>query len=115
LALGKIFVIIGAILSILGTYVFAIYGATGFVGSGIGFLLNTIGGGLADPTLFTGAGTYATGLGVELWLYFVLLGVFMIFLVAGALQLIGLKSKIAGLIFSLFPLGVGLMFITQTS
>ena len=112
MALGKIFIILGALLSILGTYVFAIYaGGTGFVGSGIGFLLNAIGGGLSDPTLFAGASTFATGLGIELWLFYVLLVVFMIFLAAGALQLIGLKSKIAGLIFSLFPLGVGLMFI----
>jgi hypothetical protein len=112
LALGKIFIILGALLTILGTYVFAIYGGgTGFVGSGIGFILNTIGGGLADPTLFAGASTYAPLLGIEVWLFYILLVVFLIFLAAGALQLIGLKSKVLGLIFSLFPLGVGLMFI----
>ena len=110
--LGKIFIILGALLSILGTYVFALYsGGTGFVGSGIGFILNTFGGGLADPTLFAGAGTYAPGLSVEVWLYYVFLIIFLIFLAAGILQLISLKSRIAGLIFSLFPLGVGIMLI----
>jgi len=114
LALSKIFLILGALLSILGTYVFAIYNLTGDVGSGIGFILNTIGGGLKDPTLFAGASTYANDLGIEVWLFYILLGVFLIFLAAGALQLIGMKSRVAGLIFSLFPLGVGLMFIFLT-
>ena len=111
MALGKIFVILGALLTILGTYVFAIYGTVGSVGSGIGFILNTFGGGLADPTLFAGASTYAPSLSIEIWLYYILLVVFLIFLAAGILQLLGLKSRIVGLISSLFPLGVGLMFI----
>jgi len=112
LAVGKIFVILGAILSILGTYVFAIYaGGSGYVGSGIGFILNTFGGGLADPTLFAGSSTYVPFLGIEVWLYYILLVLFLIFLAAGVLQLIGMKSRVAGLIFSLFPLGVGLMFV----
>ena len=112
MALGKIFIILGALLSILGTYVFAIYaGGTGFVGSGIGFILNTFGGGLADPTLFAGASAFATALGIEVWVYYIFLIIFLIFLAAGILQLIGLKSKVAGLIFSLFPLGVGIMLL----
>ncbi|MCJ7650758.1 MAG: hypothetical protein MUP85_19275 [Candidatus Lokiarchaeota archaeon] len=111
MALGKIFVILGALLSILGTYVFAIYGATGVVGSGIGFILNTFGGGLVTPTLFAGADVHATYLSIEVWLYYILLAVFLIFLLAGLLQLIGIKSKIGGFVFSLFPLGVGIMLI----
>ena len=111
MALGKIFLILGALLSILGTYVFALYGATGVVGSGIGFLLNAFGGGWVDPTLFAGASTYAPLMSTEVWLFYILLVVFIIFLAAGVLQLIGFKSRIAGLIFSLFPLGIGLMFI----
>ena len=111
MALGKIFIILGALLSILGTYVFALYGSTGFVGSGIGFILNTIGGGLVDPPLITGAGTYAPLLSTEIWIFYIILVIFLIFLAAGVLQLIGMKSRVVGLIFSLFPLGVGLMFI----
>jgi hypothetical protein len=104
MALGKIFVILGALLSILGTFVFAVYGSTGIVGSGIGFTLNL-------PNLFTNAASFATLLSMEVWLFYILLVVFIIFLAAGVLQLIGLKSRVLGLIFSLFPLGVGIMFI----
>ena len=111
---GKILVIIGAILSILGTYVFAIYGGTGAVGSGIGFFLNTfdiLGLGFADPPLFSGAALYSGLMGIEIYLYYILLIVFLVFLIAGILQFVGIKSRAVGLIFSLFPLGVGLMFI----
>ena len=114
MALGKIFIILGALLSILGTYVFALYGSTGIVGSGIGFILNTFGGGSISPPLFTGASTYATVLSTEVWIFYILLVIFLIFLAAGVLQFIGMKSRVGGLIFSLFPLGVGLMFIFLT-
>ena len=108
---GKILIIIGAILSILGTYVFGIYGSPGFVGSGIGFALNTFGGGLADPTLIAGAALYAGAMGIEIWMYYIYLIIFLVFLVAGILQFVGMKSRAVGLIFSLFPLGVGIMFL----
>ncbi|NVM19019.1 MAG: hypothetical protein HWN80_14995 [Candidatus Lokiarchaeota archaeon] len=104
MALGKIFIILGALLSILGTYVFALYGAVGVVGSGIGFILN-----LTD--LFENAALYAGFAGLEIWIFYILLIVFIIFLAAGILQLVGLKSRAVGIIFSLFPLGVGIMFI----
>ena len=104
MALGKIFIILGALLSILGTYVFAIYGGTGYVGSGIGFITNL-------SILFENADSFAIALSIEVWMFFILVVIFLIFLAAGVLQIIGIKNKVVGLIFSLFPLGVGLMFI----
>lgn len=101
---NKILIILGAILSILGTFVFAIYGSVGIVGSGIGYALNL-------PELFEYAAVYAGLAGIEVWLYYILLVAFIIFLVAGILQFVGLKSRVVGIIFSLFPLVVGLMFI----
>ncbi|GAH33418.1 unnamed protein product, partial [marine sediment metagenome] len=41
----------------------------------------------------------------------VLLIVIIVFLFAGFVQLVGLKVRIVGIIFSLFPLGVGVMFL----
>jgi len=106
-----ILIVIGAVLSILGTYVVALYGGGPFAASGIGFLLNTVGGGLFDPTLIAGADLYAAIAGIEVWLFYIILVVFLIFLVAGILQLVGLKSRVVGLIFSLIPLGVGIFFL----
>jgi hypothetical protein len=105
MASGKLIALIAAILTILGTFVFAIYyGAPGIVGSGIGFILNI-------PDLFTDASTYAGLLSIDVIIFYVLIVVFIIFLASGVLQLIFAKSKILSLVFSLFPLGVGLMFI----
>jgi len=102
MAIGKIFIILGGLLSILGTFVFAVYNILpGLVGSGLGFALNIPDLFALDPAL----------LGIDAIIYYLLLVVFIIFLVAGILQFVGLKSRIVGIIFSLFPLGVGLMFI----
>ncbi|MFX0060432.1 MAG: hypothetical protein ACFE8J_19210, partial [Candidatus Heimdallarchaeota archaeon] len=61
--------------------------------------------------LFEQAAAAAAAISTPIWLYYILLVVFIIFLAAGALQLIGIKSRVGAFIFSLFPLGVGLMFI----
>jgi len=105
LALGKLFAIIAAILTLLGTYVFAIYYfLPGAVGSGIGFIMNI-------PDLFGNASSYALLLSIDVIIFYLLVVVFIVFLAAGLLQLIFANSKILSLIISLFPLGVGLMFM----
>ncbi len=104
MALVKVFIIIGALLTLVGTYLFAINGVVGLVGSGIGFIIN-----LFD--LFTNAVVYATVVSIDVWLFYILLVVFAIFIISGGLQLIGIKSRAIGFVFSLFPLGVGVMFV----
>ncbi len=102
MALGKIFIILGALLTILGTYVFAIFLFwPGIVGSGLGFALNILDIFALDPSL----------LGIDAIIFYVMLVLFILWLVSGVLQLVGLKSKIVGIIFSLFPLGIGIMFL----
>jgi len=102
---GKILTILGGILTLLGTYVFAIYGVAGlFAGSGIGFITN-----LGD--LFTNADGIALFLGVDVWIIYLLTILFLIFLASGILQLLGVKSRALGFIFSVFPLVVGFMII----
>ncbi len=99
MALGKIFIILGALLTILGTWVFATLGfIPGYVGSGLGFAMNLpsiIG---VDP-------------GADAVVFYLLLVLFIAWLASGVLQLIGLKSRIGGIIFSLIPLAIGLMLI----
>ncbi|MHA1508316.1 MAG: hypothetical protein ACTSO6_06400 [Promethearchaeota archaeon] len=99
MALGKIFIILGALLTILGTWVFAtILFIPGYVGSGLGFAMNLpsiIG---VDP-------------GADAVVFYLLLVLFIAWLASGVLQLIGLKSRIGGIIFSLIPLAIGLMLI----
>ena len=99
MAVGKILIILGALLTILGTYVFAVFvGFPGSVGSGLGFAMNLFDIIAIDP-------------GTEAVVFYFMLVVFIGWLASGVLQLVGLKVRIVGIIFSLFPLAVGIMFL----
>lgn len=101
---GKLFAILGGFLTLLGTYVFAIRGIVGNVGSGIGFIFNI-------GPLFENAATYSSSLGIDIIFYYLLIVIFIIYLASGLLQILASNSRFGSLIFSLFPLGVGIMFI----
>ena len=102
---GKILALVAGLLTLIGTYVVAIYGMAGvYAGSGIGFILNI-------PDLFANAAAFASGLSIEIWLFYILVIVFIIFLAAGVLQIVFMKSRLLSIIWSLFPLGISLMFL----
>ena len=99
MAVGKIFLILGALLTILGTYVFAVFATfPGYVGSGLGFAMNL-------PFIF------GVDPGSDAIVFYLMLVLFIGWLVSGVLQFVGLKSRIVGLIFSLIPLAIGVMFL----
>jgi hypothetical protein len=102
---GKILIVLGALLTLLGTYVFAIYGVAGsFAGSGIGFIMNL-------PDLFANADAIALFTGWNVIFIYIFTILFLIFLASGILQLVGIKNRGVAFIFSLFPLVVGTMII----
>lgn len=92
-------IVLGAVLTILGTYVFALFPSfPPLVGSGLGFATNLpmiIG---IDP-------------GADAVVFYLFLVLFIVWLGAGVLQLIGLKSRAVGVIFSLVPLAIGVLFL----
>ncbi len=93
-------IIIAAVLTLLGTWVFALFPFIfGTLGSGLGFAMNL-------PVIIT-----ATPTADVVVVFYLLLVLFIAWLASGVLQLIGLKSRIVGIIFSLIPLAIGLMFI----
>ncbi|TFF95724.1 MAG: hypothetical protein EU547_07215 [Promethearchaeota archaeon] len=101
---GKILAIIAGILTLLGTFVFALFGGFGGVGSGIGLMLNV-------PELFIDGVDIATSASLNIILYYVFVVFFVIWLASGVLQLIGIKSRVVIIIFSLFPLTLGIVFM----
>jgi len=101
---GKALALLSGIITIVGTYVFALYGGGGNVGSGIGFIIQL-------PNLFGNTATIATTLGWEVWVVYLVLILFIGFLAAGVLQIIGMANRAISFIFSLFPIAVGLMII----
>ena len=92
-------IVIAAILTLLGTYVFALFPFLGgTLGSGLGFAMNL-------PTII------GIDPGANAVVFYLLLVLFIVWLASGVLQLVGLKSKIVGIIFSLIPLAIGVMFV----
>ena len=93
-------IIIAAVLTLLGTWVFALFPFLfGTLGSGLGFAMNL-------PVIIT-----ATPSADVVVVFYLLLVLFIVWLASGVLQFVGLKSKIVGIIFSLVPLAIGLMFV----
>jgi hypothetical protein len=102
---NKVLIILAVILTLLGTFVFSIKGVPGtYACSGIGYITNL-------PIIFEVAESVAISKGWNVILWYLLLIIFIIFLISGVFQLIGLKYRILALIFSLFPLIVGIMLI----
>lgn len=102
---GKILIIFGGLLTLLGTYVFAIYGVSGaFAGSGIGFIMNL-------PDLFGNADAIALLTGWDVIFIYLFSVLYVVFLASGVLQLLGIKSRALAFIFSLFPLVIGSMIL----
>jgi hypothetical protein len=94
-----ILIVVGAILTLLGTYIFALipfFPPT--LGSGLGFAMNLSFIFTIDP-------------GADAVVFYLFLVLFLVWLASGALQLVGLKSKVVGIIFSLVPLAIGVMFV----
>lgn len=101
---GRLLTLLAGIITIVGTYVFAIFGGSGIVGSGIGFITNL-------PDLFGNTTVIASFLGWEVWVVYIVLILFIIFLAAGVLQIVGMANRVISFIFSLFPIAVALMII----
>lgn len=101
---GRVLTLLAGIITIIATYVVALFGSTGIVGSGIGFITNL-------PTLFGNTTAVASYLGWEVWVVWIVIILFIIFLAAGVLQIIGMANRAISFIFSLFPIAVSLMII----
>jgi len=94
MALGKILMILGGIITIVATYVFTFYAFPPFYGWGIGAWLIV-------------ADAFASG---EIMI--ILIEIFIIlFLIAGVIQFIGVKSRAVGFIGSLLALGGFIYFM----
>lgn len=98
MAARSILIIFGAILTILGTFVFGLFPFFTAVGSGLGFAINLPSMIVYDP-------------GADVIVFYLLLVLFIAWLASGVLQFVGLKSKIVGVIFSLIPLAIGTMVV----
>ncbi|NVM37169.1 MAG: hypothetical protein HWN81_16340 [Candidatus Lokiarchaeota archaeon] len=99
---GKILVIIGAILTLVSTFFLSFFAAGGSdYGSGIGFVFNI-------PDIMANPGDYVAG---ETMTVYIVAIVFIVFLISGVLQLIGLASRVFAIIGSIIVIGVGVTIL----
>ncbi len=99
---GKILILIGALLTLVSTFFLSFYNAGGGdYGYGMGLILN-IGDIMANP------GTYVSG---ETMTVYIVAIVYIVFLISGVLQLVGLASRVVAIIGSIIVLAAGIMFL----
>ena len=110
--IGKIVVLVGAIITLLSTFFFSFGYGPPFDGrthiSGIGFLLNLpeIWG---NPSYWVA--TFPAYTMADIGLIYAFSILFLVFILSGVIQLVGLKSKYAAIIGSIIAITFGIMMI----
>ncbi|MHA2008386.1 MAG: hypothetical protein ACXABO_03915 [Promethearchaeota archaeon] len=112
--IGKILVLLGAILTLVSTFFFSFGETVGALGrtqiSGIGFLFNI-------PDIFGNVAWWETFNGGEATLIYIFAIVFILFIFSGVIQLVGLKSSVVAIVGSIIALAFSIfiiIFITHT-
>ena len=102
MGIGKVFIILGALLTLASTFFLSFFdaGLAGY-GSGLGFVFN-IGDIMANP------GDYVSGESMTVYIVAI---VFIVFLISGVLQLIGVASRAFAFIGSIIVIGVGVTIL----
>ena len=103
---GKVLILIGALLTLVSTFFFTFFEIlfTGAYASGLGFIFNI-------PTILSSADGYAITMGVEVMVVYILAIVYIVFILSGILQLVGLASRVVAIIGSIFPIVVGVLIL----
>lgn len=103
MAAGKILSLLAGIISIVATYLLSWVSVPGpYYAYGIGVIKNL-------PAMFTDADTLGGILGVPGFSLYIVAGILIVFLISGIFQLIGMKSRVVGLIGSMFVLLIGIL------
>lgn len=100
---GQVLSIIAGIITILATYLFswlAVTIGTIYYVNGIGIIVNL-------PGMFTNAEALGTTLNIPSFALYIIAGFFILFLISGILQIIGVKSRAVVIIGSIMPILLG--------
>jgi hypothetical protein len=99
---GKILILLGGLLTLASTFFLSFYGVGGGVyGSGLGFIFN-----IAD--IMANPGSYVAG---ETMVVYIVAIVYIVFLISGVLQLVGMASRVIAIIGSIIVLAVGILML----
>lgn len=105
---GKFLSVLAGILTLVATYflswyAFIFFMVTVYIG-GIGLIKNL-------PDMFTNADAYATTLGTETFVIYIIAVVMILFLISFIFQLAGVKSRALVIIGSILPLLIGIYLL----
>jgi hypothetical protein len=103
--IGKILSIVAGVLTLLATFLFSWYAVDGgggliYYAGGLGIIKNL-------PAMFTNAQGLGTTLGIPSFSLYIIAGIFILFLVSGVLQILGIKSRIPLIIGTVVSLLIG--------
>ncbi|KKK92354.1 hypothetical protein LCGC14_2703780, partial [marine sediment metagenome] len=102
---GKVLILIGGIVTLVSLFFLTLIG--GLADShyyGLGFIFNL-------PDIFSDADLIATGWGEEVMIVYILAIVFIVVLISGILQLVGLASRPVAIIGSILPIIMAILII----
>lgn len=102
---GKVLIIIGGIATLAATFFLTFFYTLGDIDySGLGFIFNI-------PDIFTDADSWALFIGEEVMMVYIVAIVFIVFIISGVLQLVGLASRPVAIIGSIMPIVLGVLFL----
>ena len=105
MAAGKILSLLAGILTIVSTFMLSWVSVAvppTYYAYGIGIVKNL-------PAMFTNADALGVLLGIPGFAIYIIAGMLIVFLLSGIFQLIGMKSRVLGLIGSIFVLLIGIL------
>ena len=107
MAAGKILSLLAGIMTIVATFMLSWVSVNVppiYYAYGIGIVKNL-------PAMFTNADALGVLLGVPGFVFYILAGILIVFLLSGIFQLIGIKSRTLGLIGSIFVCLIGILIL----
>ena len=105
---GKILMVCGGIVTLISVYVLAWYA---FDINYFTYYINGIGGIKNIPNIIFHAQSYATYLGIPVWIIYVSIVIIILTLITGVVQILAVKNRILGILGSIIPLLFGIMII----
>jgi len=113
MAVGKKLSVISGIITLVGTFLFSWIaleiglGGTIYYANGIGIIKNL-------PAMFTDAESIGSTLDIPVWAFYIIVGIFILFLASGVLQILGTKYRAFVLLGSVAALGIATLLLLST-
>ena len=105
MGVGKVLILIGALLTLVSTSFLTLFEfILGVDASGIGFVFNI-------PEILENGPALAAIMGTEVMIVYILTIVYLVFILSGILQLVGLASRVVAIIGSILPIVISVLII----